>query len=170
LNEKGKKEEPKAEVDREEKTPKADHPSNNQPDESWKPTDHPRLRQEIWRQCWTKETAQKSTAQEQTKVGRSGGWREEPIVREARKIECSPKNVNRKDKRQEVDEHASAVGTNETTTALLEMCPKAIEQDSKARYMQSMPDKNLLAIEGDNGGTPSKNRKVGVVPHSNLQV
>ncbi len=66
--------------------------------------------------------------------------------------------------------HASVVGTNETTTALLEMRPKAVERDSKARYMQNMPDKNPLAIEGDNGGTPSKNRKVDVVPHSNLQV
>jgi hypothetical protein len=76
--------------------------------------------------------------------------------------------VDQKDKRREVDEHASVVGTNETTTALLEMCPKAIEQDSKAWYVQSMPDKDPLAIEGDNGRTPSKNRKVGVVPHSNL--
>jgi hypothetical protein len=48
------------------------------------------------------------------------------------------------------------------------MCPKAIERDSKARNVQSMPDKDPLAIEGDNGRTPSKNRKVGVVPHVNL--
>jgi hypothetical protein len=48
------------------------------------------------------------------------------------------------------------------------MCPKAIERDSKTRYVQSMPDKDALAIERDNGGTPSKNRKVGVVAHSNL--
>jgi hypothetical protein len=41
LNEEVKKEDPKAEVDQEEKMPKADHPSNNQPDKSWKPTDHP---------------------------------------------------------------------------------------------------------------------------------
>jgi len=58
------------------------------------------------------------------------------------------------DKRREVDEHASVVGTNEPTT--------------KARYVQSMPDKDPLAIEGDNGGTPSKNRKVGVDLHANL--
>jgi hypothetical protein len=48
------------------------------------------------------------------------------------------------------------------------MCLEAIERDSKARDVQSMPDKNPLAIDGDNGGTPSKNRKIGVVPHSNL--
>ena len=64
MNEKVKKDEPKAEVDLEEKTPLADHPSDNQPDKSWKPTDHPQSRQEIWRQCWMKETAQKGTAQE----------------------------------------------------------------------------------------------------------
>ncbi len=51
---------------------------------------------------------------------------------------------------------------------LLGMCPKAIERDNKAQYVQSMPDKSPLAIEGDNGGTLSKNRKVGVVPHLNL--
>ena len=71
MNEKVKKEEPKAEVDPEEKTPLADHPSDNQPDESWKPTDYPQSRQEIWRQCWMKETAQKGTAEEQTEVERS---------------------------------------------------------------------------------------------------
>jgi hypothetical protein len=48
------------------------------------------------------------------------------------------------------------------------MCPKAIERDSETRYVQSMPDKDALAIERDNGGTPSKNGKVGVVAHSNL--
>jgi hypothetical protein len=48
------------------------------------------------------------------------------------------------------------------------MCPKAIERDSKARYVQGMSDKDPLAIEGDNDGTPSKNRKVGVVSHANL--
>jgi hypothetical protein len=39
------------------------------------------------------------------------------------------------------------------------MYPKAIERDNKARYVQSMPNKDSPAIEGDNGGTPSKNRK-----------
>ncbi len=53
---------------------------------------------------------------------------------------------------------------------MLEMCPKAIERDSKTRYVQRMPDKDALSIERDNGGTPSKNRKVGVVAHVNLQV
>jgi hypothetical protein len=48
------------------------------------------------------------------------------------------------------------------------MCPKAIERDSKTRYVQSMPDKDPLSIERDNGRTLSKNRKVGVVPHANL--
>jgi hypothetical protein len=38
-----------------------------------------------------KETAQKGTTQEQTKVGRKGGCREEPIIREACRIKCSPK-------------------------------------------------------------------------------
>ncbi len=71
MNEKVKKEEPKAEADPEEKTPLADHPSNDQPDKSWKPTDHPQSRQKMWRQCWIKETAQKGTAEEQTKVGHS---------------------------------------------------------------------------------------------------
>ena len=97
MNEKGKKEESKVEVDQEEKTPKADHPSDNQPDESWKPTDHPQSRQEIWRLCWMKETAQKGTTQEQTKVGRNGGCREELIVREARRIKCSPKKCRLKE-------------------------------------------------------------------------
>ena len=78
------------------------------------------------------------------------------------------RRVTLEDKRREVDEHASVVGTNAPTTVLLEMCPKAIERDSKTRYVQSMPDKDALSIERDNGGTPSKNRKVGVVAHSNL--
>ena len=47
MNEKVKKEAPKAEVDPEEKTPVADHPSDNQPDESWKPTDHHQSRQKM---------------------------------------------------------------------------------------------------------------------------
>ncbi len=89
--EEAKKEEPKAEVGPEEKAPLADHLSGDQPDERWKSTDHPQSRQEIWRQCWMKETAQKGTAEEQTEVGRSGGWREEPIVQEAHRIKCSPK-------------------------------------------------------------------------------
>jgi hypothetical protein len=48
------------------------------------------------------------------------------------------------------------------------MCPKAIEQDSKVRYVQCIPNEDSLAIEGDNGGTLSKNRKLGVIPHGNL--
>ena len=36
--------------------------------------------------------------------------------------------------------------------------------------MESVPNENSLAVEGDDRGASSENRKVRVVPHAHLQV
>ena len=53
---------------------------------------------------------------------------------------------------------------------LLEVGPKAIQRHCQARNMESVPNENPLAIEGDDSRTSSKSREVRVVPHSHLQV
>ena len=53
---------------------------------------------------------------------------------------------------------------------MLEVGLKAIQRHRQARNVESVPNENPLAIEGDDSRTSSKSRKVRVVPHSHLQV
>jgi hypothetical protein len=78
--------------------------------------------------------------------------------------------VSRKHEGREIHQHTNIIGAEKAAAWLLEVGPKAIQRHRKARNMKSVPNKNPLAIEGNDSQTASKNRKVRVVPHSHLQV
>jgi hypothetical protein len=52
----------------------------------------------------------------------------------------------------------------------LNVGPKTIKRHSKARDVKTISHENPLAVEGDNGRTPTKYWKGRVVPHLHLQV
>jgi hypothetical protein len=78
--------------------------------------------------------------------------------------------VSQKHKGREIHQHTNIIGAEKAAAQLLEVGPKAIQRHRKARNVESVPNKNPLAIEGNDSRTASKNRKVRVVPHLHLQV
>jgi hypothetical protein len=50
------------------------------------------------------------------------------------------------------------------------MRAKAVERDHKTRNMEDISEKNALAIQRNDSGAATQNRKVQVVPHPDLKV
>ena len=57
--------------------------------------------------------------------------------------------VGQKHKGREVHQHTNIIGAKKAAARLLEVGPKAIQRHCQARNLESVPNKNSLAIEGD---------------------
>ena len=73
-------------------------------------------------------------------------------------------SVSREHKGRKIHQHTSIIIANKTASWLFEVCPEAIDRHCKARDMKSMPNKNPLSVEGDDGRTAAQDRKVRVIP------
>jgi hypothetical protein len=78
--------------------------------------------------------------------------------------------VSRKHKGREVHQQTDIICAKKATARLLNVGPKTIKRHSKARDVKTISHENPLAVEGDNGRTPTKYWKGRVVPHLHLQV
>ncbi len=98
--------------------------------------------------------------------GRQRGRPTERFVRES----AIGGGVGRKHEGREIHQHTNIICAEKAAARLLEVGPKAIQRHCQARNVESVSNKNPLAIEGDDSRTSSKSRKVRVVPQSHLQV
>ncbi len=75
--------------------------------------------------------------------------------------------VHLHDKVRKEDVHAKTVHANETTTPLALMGPKTVQRVLQVRYVEAIPDDDLLAIEGDDGCAVAKYGGKRIVAHLN---
>ena len=78
--------------------------------------------------------------------------------------------VSRKHKGREVHHHTDIICAKKAAARLFKVGPKAKKWHRKARDVESISHENPLAVEGDDGRTPSNYWKVRVVPHTHLQL
>ena len=71
------------------------------------------------------------------------------------------------DKGRKEDVHSKTIHTNETTTALTLMGPKAVERVAQVWYVEAVSDEDFLPIEGDDGRAVAKDWSKRIVAHSN---
>jgi hypothetical protein len=78
--------------------------------------------------------------------------------------------VSQKHKGREGHQYTDIICAKKAAARLLKVGPKAIKRHRKVRDVESISHENPLAVEGDNGRTPTNHGNGRVVSHSHLQV
>ncbi len=134
------------------------------------PKRHPQLKPETWRPCWKMDQVLKGRGKDNIEVEHSEVSKVGPTDQEAHRIECNRRRCQPKAQRKGSTPAYRHHLCQESRSPAVESGPETIKRHRKARDVKSISHENPLAVEGDNGRTPTKYWKGRVVSHLHLQV
>jgi hypothetical protein len=79
-------------------------------------------------------------------------------------------SIDQQNKHGKVDKETNIRRTNKTTTRLLEVSAKTVQQDGHTWDVKDIPNKDAFSIEGEDSSATPKDRDVSIVPHADGQV
>ena len=78
--------------------------------------------------------------------------------------------IHRQNEGREVDQNTNTGHTNKIAARLSAVGTEAVERNNQAQHVKHVPDKDLLAVEGNYCQTATKNQEEEVIAHANLNV